>query len=225
VKLGVQLVIAILMLAGAGGAWWYFYVQAPAASGATNAAARANMAVPVETAKVAVGPIERRLGAVGSLRSNESVIVRPEIAGRIVAIPFAEGERVERGATLVMLDDTIYRAEVDQVQAAQVGTGMAKLKSARPAKMPTATPPARTIRNARRTATARPLLRGLLWSRSWVGGRDISSTPRKVPATGSSSGMGPYSGTSTSTRTAKRRPRSSPWACRRPSCRTRRRAR
>jgi membrane fusion protein, multidrug efflux system len=117
-KLAVQLVIAAFMLAGAGGAWWYFYVQAPGASGATNAAARANVAVPVETAKVALGPIQRRLSAVGSLRSNESVIVRPEIAGRIVAIPFTEGERVERGATLVMLDDTIYRAEVDQVQAA-----------------------------------------------------------------------------------------------------------
>jgi membrane fusion protein (multidrug efflux system) len=117
-KLAVQLLIAALMLAIAGGTWWYFYAQAPAASGATNAATRANLAVPVETARVAVGPIERRLGAVGSLRSNESVIVRPEIAGRIVAIPFAEGERVERGATLVMLDDTIYRAEVDQVQAA-----------------------------------------------------------------------------------------------------------
>jgi membrane fusion protein (multidrug efflux system) len=119
-KLAVQLVIAIVMLAGAGGAWWYFYVQTPAANGATNAAARANVAVTVETAKVALGPIQRRLSAVGSLRSNESVIVRPEIAGRIVAIPFTEGERVERGATLVMLDDTIYRAEVDQVQAALV---------------------------------------------------------------------------------------------------------
>ena len=117
-KLAVQLLVAALMLAVAGGAWWYFYVQAPEASGATNAAARAGMAVPVETVRAEVGPIQRRLSAVGSLRSNESVIVRPEIAGRIVEIPFEEGAQVERGATLVMLDDTIARAEVDQVQAA-----------------------------------------------------------------------------------------------------------
>jgi membrane fusion protein (multidrug efflux system) len=117
-KLAVQLVIAALMLAVAGGSWWYFYVEAPEASGATTAAARADMAVPVETVRVQVGLIQRRLSAVGSLRSNESVIVRPEIAGRIVEMPFEEGVRVARGATLVMLDDTISRAEVDQVQAA-----------------------------------------------------------------------------------------------------------
>jgi membrane fusion protein (multidrug efflux system) len=76
------------------------------------------MAVPVETAQVVVGPIQRRLGAVGSLRSNESVILRPEIAGRIVEIPFEEGEPVRRGDVLVVLDDTIYRAEVEQVRAA-----------------------------------------------------------------------------------------------------------
>ena len=55
------------------------------------------MAVPVETAAVQVGPIQRRLTAVGSLRSNESVIIRPEIAGRIVEFRFEEGEPVKKG--------------------------------------------------------------------------------------------------------------------------------
>ena len=117
VKTVVQLVIALCMLAVAGGAWWYFYAQAPAASGAPQQA-QGGFAVPVETARVTVGPIERRLTAVGSLRSNESVVIRPEIAGRIAEFRFDEGERVEKGQPLVRLDDTVWRAVVDQVQAA-----------------------------------------------------------------------------------------------------------
>ena len=97
----VQIVVALCMLAVAGGAWWYFYLQAPAAERRAAAGARRRFAVPVETARVTVGPIERRLTAVGSLRSNESVIIRPEIAGRIAEIRFREGERVEQGQPLV----------------------------------------------------------------------------------------------------------------------------
>ncbi len=105
------------MLAVAGGAWWYFYAQAPAAGGAPQQA-RPAFAVPVETAKVTVGPIERRLAAVGSLRSNESVVIRPEIAGRIAEFHFDEGQRVAKGQPLVVLDDSVWRAVVEQVQAA-----------------------------------------------------------------------------------------------------------
>jgi membrane fusion protein (multidrug efflux system) len=117
VKAFAQIVVALCMIAVAGGAWWYFYVETPAAGGAGPQAARANMQIPVETAPVTVGPIQRRLTAVGSLRSNESVIVRPEIAGRIAEFKFQEGQRVEQGQPLVVLDDSVYRAQVEQVQA------------------------------------------------------------------------------------------------------------
>jgi membrane fusion protein, multidrug efflux system len=109
--------VAAAMLVVAGGAWWFFYFEQPQAEGAPAPAAQGDMAVPVETAAVQVGPIQRRLTAVGSLRSNESVIIRPEVAGRIAEIRFEEGERVTRGQPLVVLDDSIYRAEVDEVQA------------------------------------------------------------------------------------------------------------
>jgi membrane fusion protein, multidrug efflux system len=109
--------VAAAMLVVAGGAWWFFYFEQPQAEGAPAPAAQGDMAVPVETAAVQVGPIQRRLTSVGSLRSNESVIIRPEVAGRIAEIRFEEGERVTRGQPLVVLDDSIYRAEVDEVQA------------------------------------------------------------------------------------------------------------
>jgi membrane fusion protein, multidrug efflux system len=116
-KTAVQIVIALCMLAVAGGAWWHFYARAPEASGAPQQA-RGGFAVPVETARVTVGPIERRLTAVGSLRSNESVVIRPEIAGRIAEFHFDEGERVEQGQPLVRLDDSVWSAVVEQAQAA-----------------------------------------------------------------------------------------------------------
>ena len=112
-----QAMVAVAMLVAAGGAWWFFYFEQPQAEGAAGPPGAAAMAVPVETAAVHVGPIQRRLTAVGSLRSNESVIIRPEIAGRIAEFRFTEGERVTGGQPLVVLDDSIYRAEVEEVQA------------------------------------------------------------------------------------------------------------
>jgi len=108
------------MLAVAGGAWWFFYFEPPQAEGAPGPPGGGAMAVPVETAHVEVGPIQRRLSAVGSLRSNESVVIRPEVAGRIAEIRFEEGHRVEQGQILVVLDDSVPRAEVEQVEAALV---------------------------------------------------------------------------------------------------------
>lgn len=74
-------------------------------------------AVPVEAAAVEIGPLAEKVAAVGTLLSNESVVIRPEIAGRITDIHFEEGVRVERGAPLFSLDDTIYQAELAEIQA------------------------------------------------------------------------------------------------------------
>ena len=42
--------------------------------------------------------------AVGTLLANESVMIRPEIDGRIEAIHFQEGQLVRKGDKLVSLD-------------------------------------------------------------------------------------------------------------------------
>ena len=71
----------------------------------------------VELAPVRIGTVERRWSAVGSLRADESVVVRPEISGRIVDIGFREGERVRQNDRLFALDDSIYAAELAQARA------------------------------------------------------------------------------------------------------------
>jgi membrane fusion protein (multidrug efflux system) len=73
--------------------------------------------VPVEAATVAKGPLTERVTAVGSLRSDESVVISSEIAGRIVDIHFKEGTPVERGAPLITLDDSVDQAELHQAEA------------------------------------------------------------------------------------------------------------
>ena len=55
---------------------------------------------------VRIGTAERQITAVGSLRSNELVIIRPEIAGRIAEFNVQEGQPVTQGQPLVVLDDT-----------------------------------------------------------------------------------------------------------------------
>lgn len=73
--------------------------------------------VPVEAARVEVGPLSERVTAIGSLASNEAIIVRPEVAGRVVEIGFEEGQPVKKGAVLVKLDDSLNQADVDDAQA------------------------------------------------------------------------------------------------------------
>jgi len=74
-------------------------------------------AVTVETAPATAGPVREEVSAVGTLRSNESVVVRPEISGRISQIEFDEGKPVRKGQLLVALDDSVYAAELQQAKA------------------------------------------------------------------------------------------------------------
>jgi len=71
----------------------------------------------VEVVRVATTRVQDDAQAVGSLRSRQSVTLRPEVAGRVVSIGFEDGVRVRRGQLLVQLDDVLPRAELSQAQA------------------------------------------------------------------------------------------------------------
>jgi membrane fusion protein, multidrug efflux system len=71
----------------------------------------------VEATKVALQALPQMITTVGSLRSDESIVVRPEVAGRISAILFKEGQQVAKGMTLLRLDAAINAAEVEQARA------------------------------------------------------------------------------------------------------------
>lgn len=73
--------------------------------------------VAVEVAPVATVRLPRSIATVGSLRSDETIVVRPEVAGRVAVIGFAEGESVAEGALLLKLDDSVQRADVARAEA------------------------------------------------------------------------------------------------------------
>lgn len=83
----------------------------------TAAAPAKPMGLPVKAEPVRVGPVVDEVTAVGSLLAEESVVIRPEIDGRIVALDFREGEAVKRGQRLVTIDASEYQAQLAAVKA------------------------------------------------------------------------------------------------------------
>ena len=79
--------------------------------------AKAKAPVIVEAIQLTLEPLVEAVSAVGELRSNESITIRPEVGGRIDEIRFDEGAVVAAGDVLVRLDDTVQRAELAQAQA------------------------------------------------------------------------------------------------------------
>lgn len=73
--------------------------------------------VVVEASAVSAGPLVRKIDTIGTLRSEESVVLRPELSGRIVTIGFKEGQPVKKDQVLVALDDSIAKAEVAEAEA------------------------------------------------------------------------------------------------------------
>lgn len=73
--------------------------------------------VVVEAARVSITRLPQALAAVGSLRSDEAVMVRPEIVGRVAEISFKEGQAVSKGAVLVRLDDSVQKADLEKARA------------------------------------------------------------------------------------------------------------
>ena len=74
-------------------------------------------AMPVEGITVSARPLDQVVDAVGSLVANETVVIRPEVAGRIARFGFVEGQPVKAGAVLVQLDDSVQAAQLARAKA------------------------------------------------------------------------------------------------------------
>jgi membrane fusion protein, multidrug efflux system len=123
--------VAVGIVAALTGAWWLQNktvgdpgvgsTQAPpggaAGPGGPRPAGGAARPPGVEVAKVKTTQLQDDAQAVGTLKSRQSVMLRPEVAGRISQIAFSDGARVRKGQLLVQLDDTLQRAELSQAQA------------------------------------------------------------------------------------------------------------
>jgi membrane fusion protein (multidrug efflux system) len=126
------LAIALVGVAAASGAAWWLQNK-PNAPAAETAAVAANPSAPnaagggapggpakptaVEVAKVEQAKIVDETQSVGSLRSNQGVVLRPEVGGRVSQVLFRDGQRVKKGQVLVQFDDQLPAAQVMQAKA------------------------------------------------------------------------------------------------------------
>lgn len=85
----------------------------PGRPGGTSAAGP----VSVEVSRVEVMNLQDESLAVGTLRSRQAVMLRPEVGGRIAKLGFSDGQRVRQGQLLVQLDDTLQQAQLLQAKA------------------------------------------------------------------------------------------------------------
>lgn len=105
--------IALLLAGGAAVYWVVFGNGSPSEALAPGGA----YSVIVEAVPVRQGELVRSVDTIGTLMSEESITLRPELSGRVVTIGFEEGQPVEKGQLLVALDDSIYRAELAETKA------------------------------------------------------------------------------------------------------------
>lgn len=121
--------LVILVLAGGGTYYWWTTqsggkpvetagAKAPKAEG--KAAGKRGGGGPISVALVKVERVEMPviIDAVGTVESEHSVAVRPQISGVLEAVLFKEGDRVKQGQPLFRLDSRPMQAAADQARAA-----------------------------------------------------------------------------------------------------------
>jgi membrane fusion protein (multidrug efflux system) len=151
----IHTLVAVLGLGLLGGGAWYWQNKGPGAGAAAGGAAPPAAPgpqgpgapgagagpggrgpgpsagpAPVEVGPVAQVTLSDDASAVGSLRSRQGVVLRPEVSGRIAQINFTDGQRVKRGQLLVQLDDTLQQAQAQQAEA-QAAIARTNLKRSR----------------------------------------------------------------------------------------------
>ena len=120
-KLGYLVVAVVGIAVASGAAWWYQgrpsgpteinaagpgTAASAASSPASGASAPAGSASAPRAAGVEVTKVEKMqmqddAQSVGSLRSRQSVMLRPEVPGRVRELGFSDGARVRNAGTLV----------------------------------------------------------------------------------------------------------------------------
>lgn len=80
-------------------------------------AAEGPQGLPAEVITLQESSMDSNIHSIGTLEADESVVLRPELTGKIIAIPFREGVRVKKGDVLVQIDDAQYRAQVAEAKA------------------------------------------------------------------------------------------------------------
>jgi len=89
-----------------------------AADSDTSVTPRAAMALPVAVAAVRDGDLVLSVTTTGQVRSDGEALLKAEVAGTVVQVLVRPGDRVKRGAPLVILDPRPFDLAVQEAEAA-----------------------------------------------------------------------------------------------------------
>ncbi|MBD2410235.1 efflux transporter periplasmic adaptor subunit [Nostoc calcicola FACHB-389] len=122
----------ILLIAGVGFGWrWWQTSSASNGASGNQAAARQPMAIPVKLATVETETTQQSSQFLGSLEAPRSVMIKPQIEGRITQIFIKEGNRVQQGQVILTLESDNAQAQLLQARGAlqQAQARLAELKA------------------------------------------------------------------------------------------------
>jgi membrane fusion protein, multidrug efflux system len=108
----VSIAITLIILGGLGYIAWTSFQQKQAAN-----RGRPDLPVPVLAATPRIQDVPVYLDAVGAVRALNTVTVRSQVDGKLIAVNFTEGQDVKKGDVLGEIDPVIYKAQYDQALA------------------------------------------------------------------------------------------------------------
>lgn len=73
--------------------------------------------LPAEVIKVQPQELKSTINSIGTLKANRSVVLSPEVSGRIVKIGFEDGSTVKEGTNLFQLDGSTQKALLNEARA------------------------------------------------------------------------------------------------------------
>ncbi|MGC2781980.1 MAG: efflux RND transporter periplasmic adaptor subunit [Bradyrhizobium sp.] len=109
----VSISLTLLILGGLGYIGWTALQQKQQ----NNRFARPDLPVPVLAATPVIKDVPVYLDGVGAVRALNTVTVRSQVDGKLIAVNFVEGQDVKQGDVLAEIDSAIYQAQYDQAVA------------------------------------------------------------------------------------------------------------
>jgi membrane fusion protein, multidrug efflux system len=119
---GLAVVIALIV--------WVIHHRLASQAGEPSMAAMMGGPLPVSIATVSTADVPEVIDALGTVTPLATVTVRPQVTGTIVKIAFTEGQMIQKGGLLALIDPRPYQAALDQATG-QFGRDQAALAGAR----------------------------------------------------------------------------------------------
>jgi len=108
----VSVILALIVIGGLGYLGWSRFFPAT-----TTKNARPDLAIPVLAATPKIEDVPVYLDGVGTVKALNTVTVRAQVDGKLIAVNFVEGQDVKAGDVLAEIDPAIYQAQYDQAVA------------------------------------------------------------------------------------------------------------